>query len=455
MQGGALDMASKSAKERIRDLMSAWTQFKGDYREESRHFDRALETVERRFDASFVSQIQFVNLAEIVASGPGRPEELSAKMRKEAERVIRASLGPDDLFVRDQDDLYRFCFPGRSRQAVARKLLAIRDQVLRALYKSDPSFANLAIRDSSRALDGDYTRERRLLSEDTDAIEADASALDGTHASSASGPDAGASGPATPRPARESTPPRVDENTRVRYHACWNVKKNYLTAFLPDALIRVGGTTCLASSLYGLWPDDGTRVALDRLQFRQALETLDQLQSAGRPIVVWIPVSFRTVARYESFASLMSEYTDFPDGLRKLVMFELLDTPDDADTVSVQTVMEQLKLRCRSIAVRLTPKAGRMQQWRNAGVHAVGFHRGPGDGGEDALIGTMERFAESAAAANLFTYILGADSLSLVTAAVTSGFDYVAGDAIVRPVDSPNGISGFAVSDLVAPLLAK
>lgn len=56
---------------------------------------------------------------------------------------------------------------------------------------------------------------------------------------------------------------------------------------------------------------------------------------------------------------------------------------------------------------------------------------------------SLDRFAERASRYGIRTYAMGVRSVSLTTAIVASGFDYVSGDMIAPPVTGPRGIREF------------
>ncbi len=66
----------------------------------------------------------------------------------------------------------------------------------------------------------------------------------------------------------------------------------------------------------------------------------------------------------------------------------------------------------------------------------------------------MERFVGRASKAGLRTSVYGLNTLSLTTAAISSGFDYIEGDAVHSEVDQPDHVYRFQSEDLFAHLLS-
>ena len=65
----------------------------------------------------------------------------------------------------------------------------------------------------------------------------------------------------------------------------------------------------------------------------------------------------------------------------------------------------------------------------------------------------LNRFARAVAdKTGLPSYLHGAGSLSLVTAALGAGFAYIDGDAVAKLIDHPRGLVDFHVADLYRPL---
>jgi hypothetical protein len=67
----------------------------------------------------------------------------------------------------------------------------------------------------------------------------------------------------------------------------------------------------------------------------------------------------------------------------------------------------------------------------------------------------MNRFARAAERVSMPRYVHGAHTLSLVTAALGAGFNYIDGDAVAKLVDHPRHVAEFRLADLYGMVAAR
>lgn len=440
-------MLTKATKGKLRSLIESFGPFSAGYSEKSRVFDRRLTAIESKPEKTVVAELRLLNVKDIQGTGSADSPEILEDALKCLEDIVTESLGPEDIFVRDAKDYYRFSFPGRTDIAVERKITAIKKQFLSILESKNSPFKNLKISSSSRNLDQEYLEERLMLR----------SVLRKTKdAKPSKEKNTDTSPPGADRMAPDAT--EFDAEARllhqkVWYHACWNVPQNHLTAFRPDIMVEHNGSEMLASIANFAAIDDKLKVERDLLQLSDALKTLDRLTKLGKPIVAWIPITFATVEKHTRFVTFISEFLKYPENIKNFVLFELTDIPSNLTQQHMRSITDQLKFRCRSVVARMKIEEILHIDWKDAGIHAIGFHCARYKSREEVIMPAMEKFVELADHNKVFSYVLGADSLSLATAAVTSGFRYVEGGAVVPPVSKPEGIGKFSVSDLISPLL--
>jgi hypothetical protein len=82
------------------------------------------------------------------------------------------------------------------------------------------------------------------------------------------------------------------------------------------------------------------------------------------------------------------------------------------------------------------------------GVAAVGCEAAAQNVPESRQIEGMGRFAMAAKKAGLATYIHGLRTISLTTAAIAAGFDFVDGDVVTSVVDQPQAAYRFEITNL-------
>jgi hypothetical protein len=103
-----------------------------------------------------------------------------------------------------------------------------------------------------------------------------------------------------------------------------------------------------------------------------------------------------------------------------------------------------LKPYCRAVIARFPIIHGAFEFYRSVGLHAVGIDLYASGKPEKNMFKTLEQFVDNAHKTQLKTYAHGVHSVSLYTAAVCSGFDYLDGYALSSVSDAAKGVEMFS-----------
>ena len=90
---------------------------------------------------------------------------------------------------------------------------------------------------------------------------------------------------------------------------------------------------------------------------------------------------------------------------------------------------------------------------RLAGIHGVGVDLFDDSRSEAQIIGMLDRFSMRASEENLVTYGYGTRTLSLNTAAMCSGLDFVGGYPVSPTSDSVTDVSEFDLRAAYKPIV--
>ncbi|MBI3453519.1 MAG: hypothetical protein HY057_11975, partial [Rhodospirillales bacterium] len=142
--------------------------------------------------------------------------------------------------------------------------------------------------------------------------------------------------------------------------------------------------------------------------------------------------------RLDGYLGLVA--AEVPSEVRALIVLEILELPFDSWFSQAHPVLSAVSRVGRSMLLRININTTDFKDFVSLGAYGVGadLHETPGS--ETDMIGRIEKFAARAARSGLRSYLYGISSLSLATAAICSGFDYVAGDVIAGPVDNPGSV---------------
>lgn len=103
---------------------------------------------------------------------------------------------------------------------------------------------------------------------------------------------------------------------------------------------------------------------------------------------------------------------------------------------------------CRDVVIRLSLDEVDMARMKSVGFRTVGGDLRDHPWPEALAMKKMEAFAAAADEARLMSYLTGLDTTSSVVAAVCSGFQLVAGDAVAPEVEFPTGVYLFDTVNL-------
>lgn len=188
---------------------------------------------------------------------------------------------------------------------------------------------------------------------------------------------------------------------------------------------------------YELAPDTPTILALDRAVLRRVAFELDRLALQNSPGLLSMPVHYETLAtgsRRREFAALCAE--QFGAAGTSRVIFELAGLPEGVPQSQLLELVSSLRPHSKAVIARLALGHAALAGFRNASVHAVGIDIYAANEAEEVLFPKLDAFAAAASLAGLKSYCHGIRTLSLYSAAIAAGFDYVDGHAITMAVDS-------------------
>ena len=129
------------------------------------------------------------------------------------------------------------------------------------------------------------------------------------------------------------------------------------------------------------------------------------------------------------------------------IVFEMVGLPENIPQPRILELSAVLRNHSRAIIARFSPEHGNFPAYRAAGLHAVGIDVFSMGKTENMMVKDMEKFVKNAKQNELKTYIHGIRSISLLTAAISIGFDYLDGYALGSVVDQAQDIRGFSMAD--------
>ena len=195
-------------------------------------------------------------------------------------------------------------------------------------------------------------------------------------------------------------------------------------------------------------PGDASEILeLDQMTLVSTVAELKQLMGSGGRSLFAVPVHFETLAsshRGREYAQLCGSKLA---GLEKRIVFEIEGLPDRAPQSRLAEIVAKLAPTSRAVIARFPSDSCDFFDYRTSGLHAVGIDVYSSSKGERELMGEIDRFVETARKSRLKSYIQGIRSLSLLTAAISTGFDYIAGHALGAACPHAQDIKAFEMGE--------
>lgn len=239
------------------------------------------------------------------------------------------------------------------------------------------------------------------------------------------GPVAGVAAPAAP----------------LRYRPIWNVRQKAIGLYLCEA---DGGGFDAASTA------ESTGCGL----LRRMLADIDRTTRREGAGAVCIPAHPAILSDAASRGAFVAACETIAPALRGTLLWEISCAPGDISERMLFSMVSTLKPYGRAIFLRSRLAETDFGIPAAVGVHSIGIDLGAIAEPEAEIAVRLEKFADNAHRSGLRCHVHGLPTSSLSLAAVSSGFDYLAGDAIAACADAPWGVQPFDAESLFLRRLA-
>jgi hypothetical protein len=176
--------------------------------------------------------------------------------------------------------------------------------------------------------------------------------------------------------------------------------------------------------------DPGSILTLDQFTLKRSVAELKKLIADGGRSLFAVPVHFETLAnpqRSVEYGRLCAEQSE---AIQKRFVFEVVGLPGKVPQARLVQIVTPLLPVARAVIGRFPSDNFEFLEYRSSGLHAVGIDVYQTNKRERTLMTEMDRFVEMARKSRIKTYVSGVRSLSLLTAAISAGFDYISGHAL-------------------------
>lgn len=398
----------------------------------STEFEKRVKRLISSRDILLAAKVHIISLSKLPERYGSKWPRIADDVDAIARKAIERHLTGQDLYTRFHDLDYLIVFNRHTKEEAQLKTTLIAREISKRLSGDETMMKDLVVRTAVGHVSGN------VIFKDLGTGEVLSRQFE--EAASSSQKDA-AAGDVTPQP------------LQFLYRPLWYVRQRVLSTYLclpvralPSDRILTGYDT-IQGAIHS------TAIAeLDLTTLRRVSADLSELLNSGRKLLLSCPVHVDTLTAHESRTDYQSLFRSIPESLRHFLVCELVWGSVRLSGVRLEEAAPTLTGLCRAVTARLPLSDGTLPNLRAAGLNAVGADLGARTDPEAPIIADMERFAEAANLQGLRTFVHGLDSLSLTTAAICAGFDYVGGDAITSVVDAPQGVHRFDLDDMFSRL---
>lgn len=386
-----------------------------------------------------IGRVNFVDLDGIKARLGARWPRVADRVDAIVRRAIERRLDTSDLYIPLAGHRYLITYGRLSPAEAALKTAMIGEEITRILVGEDFVGETLDVRTAVARVDG------TLDFEEIPSVQQMVERL-------YEAPETQAEDPSKPELGAETDAAEDDPLAGVQlvYRPMWDVRRKVVSTFVyVPAVPRGSGQFAIGRAAIPSIEEPEVLRRLDVMTITAALADLARVAEHGRKLLLDVPVHFESIATTSRRAEYMKYCRVVPPDLQQFLIFELLGVPAGVPQSRLIELTMTLKRYSRSVLLRLPLVDPLFRSAGETGVNVVGASLVGLRLRERQIMRAFDRFCEGAQKAGLQTYVHGLRTLSLTTAAVSAGFDYIDGDIVTSVVDEPGEIYRFDARAMV------
>jgi len=474
----------------------AWKQADGVDADEAEFLGQIRRLLERTPSLQ-ASQLKMIGLKRVKERFGPEWQHIADRADRIARNVIERNLEPGDIYASWGEDTYITVFARLNEQAARVKCYLIGEEIVRTLLGEEAT-GHVEVKTAVTRVDGRVDLEAvgsmATLFEGAEVInplvpppgqappKPKSSAPPSSRSAALTKPKSSA--PATPKsraPAKPkpevalgdaemspdlvpierdrpaptgSVPVAVNVLARVDFvfRPMWDPTRNVIATYLCVPRVKLSDAAgAVGEASLAVAGDPDATARLDSATVARVKADLAAMAADSRRFIIAMPVHFETLSSAAQRRRCAAAIGAIPEPMKQYLVVEVIDVPAGVLKPRLMEVIAPLRLHCRAVSLQVAIGTIDFTQVRGIGISAVGADIAHLVKSEVILMQQMARFQRAAEKAEAVTFLHGAKTRSLVTAAVGAGFHYVDGDAVAATLARPERIVPFELADLYKP----
>jgi hypothetical protein len=235
------------------------------------------------------------------------------------------------------------------------------------------------------------------------------------------------------------------------FRPMWDPMRNVIATYRCIPQVRLSDLNDAAGDASLAVAGDAVAMArLDSATIGRVRADLKAMAADGRRLIIAMPIHFETLCSAAQRRRVTAELGAIPEAMKQYLVIEVVAVPSGVLKSRLMEVIAPLRLHCRAVSLQVAIGTIDFTQIRGTGISAVGADISYLTKSEFIVMQQLARFQRAAEKAEVVTFLHGAQTRSLVAAAVGAGFHYVDGDAVAATLTRPERIVPFQLADLYA-----
>jgi len=254
------------------------------------------------------------------------------------------------------------------------------------------------------------------------------------------------------KPGNESARANLLTGINFVFRPVWDPTRNAIATYLCVPQVKISDVDSAVGDASLVVKDDVDGMArLDSATIARVKEDLKQMEVDGRRLIIATPVHFETLCSAAERRKYAVELETIPEPMKRYLVFEVIRVPAGVPKRRLIEVIAPLRFNCRAVWLQVAIETNSFTEIRGTGIAGVGADIATLMKSEFVAMHHLIGFQRAAEKVGVATFLHGAQSRSLVAAAVGAGFHYIDGDGVVPARARPDGMVAFSLADLFQP----